>query len=95
MAAKLVLNNISTGTMVLMGRVTGNWMSWVDCTNKKLMDRGTRLVAEIGGLSYEESCERLFEALEIIAASTPPGAEKQSAVQYVLERLKRHSGLSR
>ena len=87
MAVKLVLNNISTGTMVVMGRVTGNWMSWVDCTNKKLMDRGTRLVAEIGGLSYEESCERLFEALEIIAATTPPGAEKQSAVQYVLERI--------
>ena len=87
MAVKLVLNNISTGTMVVMGRVTGNWMSWVDCTNKKLMDRGTRLVAEIGNLSYEESCEKLFEALEIIASTTPPGAEKQSAVQYVLERL--------
>ena len=87
MAVKLVLNNISTGTMVVMGRVTGNWMSWVDCTNKKLMDRGTRLVAEIGNISYEESCERLFEALEIIASTTPPGAEKQSAVQYVLERL--------
>ena len=87
MAVKLVLNNISTGTMVVMGRVTGNWMSWVDCTNKKLMDRGARLVAEIGKLSYEESCERLFEALEIIASTTPPGAEKQSAVQYVLERL--------
>ena len=87
MAVKLVLNNISTGTMVVLGRVTGNWMSWVDCTNKKLMDRGTRLVAEIGNLSYEESCEKLFEALEIIASTTPPGAEKQSAVQYVLERL--------
>ena len=49
--------------------------------------RYDNLVAEIGGLSYEESCERLFEALEIIAAATPPGAEKQSAVQYVLARL--------
>lgn len=88
MAVKLVLNNISTGTMVVLGRVTGNWMSWVDCTNKKLMDRGARLVSEIGKLSYEESCERLFEALEIIAETTAPGAEKQSAVQYVLERLK-------
>ena len=88
MAVKLVLNNISTGTMVVMGRVTGNWMSWVDCTNKKLMDRGARLVAEIGKLSYEESCEKLFEAMEIIAATTKPGEEKQSAVQYVLERLK-------
>ena len=88
MAVKLVLNNISTGTMVVLGRVTGNWMSWVDCTNKKLMDRGARLVSEIGDLSYEESCKRLFEAIEIIAATTPQGKEKQSAVQYVLERLK-------
>ena len=88
MAVKLVLNNISTGTMVVLGRVTGNWMSWVDCTNKKLMDRGTRLVSEIGKLSYEESCERLFEALEIIAATTKPGEEKRSAVQYVLDSLK-------
>ena len=88
MAVKLVLNNISTGTMVVLGRVTGNWMSWVDCTNKKLMDRGTRLVSEIGKLSYEESCERLFEALEIIAATTKPGEEKRSAVQYVLDNLK-------
>ena len=87
MAVKLVLNNISTGTMVVMGRVSGNWMSWVDCTNKKLMDRGARLVSEIGNLSYEESCEKLFEAMEIIAATTPQGQEKQSAVQYVLERL--------
>ena len=87
MAVKLVLNNISTGTMVVLGRVTGNWMSWVDCTNKKLMDRGARLVAEIGKISYEESCEKLFEAMEIIAATTKPGEEKQSAVQYVLERL--------
>ena len=51
------------------------------------MDRGTRLVVEIGNLSDEESCEKLFEALEIIASTTPPGAEKKSAVQYVLERL--------
>lgn len=36
LAFKLVLNTISTATMVLMGRVTGNWMSWVDVSNKKL-----------------------------------------------------------
>ena len=89
LAVKLVLNNISTGTMVVMGRVTGNWMSFVDCTNKKLLDRGTRLVAEIGKLSYEKSCEMLFEALEIIQNSTPPGKTKESAVQYVLRKLGR------
>ena len=43
MAVKLFFNSVSTGTMARLGRVTGNWMSFVDCTNKKLLDRGTRL----------------------------------------------------
>ncbi len=86
MAIKLLLNTISTGTMAVLGRITGNWMSWVDCTNKKLLDRGTRLVSEIGGLSYQESCIRLFEALETIAQQNT-NLEKRSAVQLVLEQL--------
>jgi len=87
MAIKLMLNTISTGTMVVLGRVTRNWMSWVDCTNKKLLDRGTRLISEIGGLDYKESCIRLFEALENLAEHGPDG-EKMSAVQAVLNSLK-------
>ena len=87
MAIKLLLNTISTGTMAVLGRITGNWMSWVDCTNKKLLDRGTRLISEIGGLDYRESCIRLFEAMEILADGKAKG-EKPSAVQYVLNHLK-------
>ncbi|MBR0458261.1 MAG: hypothetical protein IJJ26_03415 [Victivallales bacterium] len=86
MAIKLFLNTLSTGTMAVLGRITGNWMSWVDCTNKKLLDRGTRLVSEIGGISYQESCFRLFDALETIAQQNATH-EKISAVQYVLSRL--------
>ncbi len=86
MAIKLILNTVSTGVMVVLGRVTSNWMSWVDCTNKKLLDRGTRLISEIGGLDYQESCIRLFAALEEIAKN-PPSADRVSAVQYVLKRL--------
>lgn len=86
MAIKLILNTVSTGVMVILGRVTSNWMSWVDCTNKKLLDRGTRLVCEIGGLDYQESCIRLFDALEEIAKN-PPSEGRVSAVQYVLNRL--------
>ncbi len=59
---KLVLNTVSTASMVLLGRVTGNWMSWVDLSNKKLIDRGTRLVAELGKTDYETACNALFEA---------------------------------
>ena len=50
-------------------------------------EKAARLVAEIGKISYEESCEKLFEAMEIIAATIKPGEEKQSAVQYVLKHL--------
>lgn len=39
MALKLALNTISTGTMARLGRVAGNWMSWVSTSNKKLIDR--------------------------------------------------------
>lgn len=89
MAIKLALNTISTGVMAVLGRVTGNWMSWVDVTNKKLMDRGIRLISEIGGLDYKESCIRLFEAVEELESIHTASDEKVSAVQFVLKKLGR------
>lgn len=90
MAVKLVLNTISTGTMVMLHRVAGNWMSWVDCTNKKLLDRGTRLVCELSSLDYATSCAMIFEALDMIASrKITQNFEKPSAVQIVLEKLKK------
>jgi N-acetylmuramic acid 6-phosphate etherase len=88
LAAKLVLNTISTGTMTCLGRVTGNWMSFVAVSNKKLIDRAIRLVSEIGKISYEDACLKLFEAIDEIARTTLPGEEQMSAVQYVLAKLK-------
>ena len=89
MAVKLVLNTISTGTMAVLGRITGNWMSWVDATNKKLIDRATRLIMEIGGMDYQTACRKIFEAMEIIENTRKPSDEKVSAVQYVLKELGR------
>ena len=89
MAVKLVLNTISTGTMAVLGRITGNWMSWVDATNKKLIDRATRLIMEIGGMDYQTACKKVFEAMEIIESTRKPSDEKVSAVQYVLKQLGR------
>ena len=85
MAIKLILNTISTGTMACMGRITGNWMSWVDCTNKKLLDRGTRLIMEIAGVDYRTACTALFEALE---CHENANREKSSPVQIALQILK-------
>ncbi len=88
MAIKLFLNTVSTGTMVKQGRVSGNWMSWVDCTNKKLLDRGVRLLMEIAGCDYRTGCIALFEAMDELR-HTPGGDEKRSPVQVALDALKR------
>ena len=82
---KLAMNTISTGTMARMGRLAGNWMSHVDVSNKKLLDRGTRLVAELAGVDYEKACTAIFEAVAELQA-LPPGAGKPSPVQQALAR---------
>ncbi len=45
-AQKLVLNMISTATMIGMGRVKGNRMVDMQLSNNKLVDRGTRILME-------------------------------------------------
>lgn len=49
---KMILNMISTSVMIRLGRVKGNRMVNMQLTNQKLVDRGTRMVAEELGLSY-------------------------------------------
>lgn len=67
LALKLTLNILSTGTMARLGRVEGNWMSHVEPTNKKLIDRGTRLVSLLAGVDYQTACYALHEAMEAAA----------------------------
>ena len=43
---KMILNMISTSVMIRLGRVKGNRMVNMQLTNQKLIDRGTRMVAE-------------------------------------------------
>ena len=51
-AQKMVLNMISTSLMIKIGRVKGNKMVNMQLTNKKLVDRGTRMLVELLGLDY-------------------------------------------
>ena len=88
LAVKLVLNTVSTGTMVLMDRVMGNWMSWVDVTNKKLKDRGIRLISDICSMSYEEACYVLHESLEELKSLNFSDKEKPSPVQYTIKKIR-------
>lgn len=67
LTAKLVLNAVSTATMVRLGRVMGNLMVWVVPSNLKLVDRGTRYIQQLTGLDYAASNRLLFEALEYVS----------------------------
>ena len=91
LAVKLAFNCLSTGTMAAMGRIAGNWMSWVSMSNKKLIDRCIRLLVELGRLSYEEAAQRVFAAEEWIASQDWSKAEEPSPVQIALQALRDES----
>ena len=65
-AVKLVMNALSTCTMVRLGRVMGNFMVWVVPSNLKLIDRATRYIAQLAGLNYETANGLLFDVLEYV-----------------------------
>ena len=87
LAIKLVLNTISTATMARLGRVLGNWMVHVETSNKKLIDRGTRLIAELAGLSYPDACRQLHQAMAEVGPRQRETKDAPSPVALVLERL--------
>ena len=62
-AQKLVLNMISTISMVHLGKVYGNYMVDLVATNEKLEHRAVRIVAEAAG-SNEEDARRTLEITE-------------------------------
>jgi N-acetylmuramic acid 6-phosphate etherase len=49
-ATKLVLNTLTTASMVRLGKTYGNWMVDLRATNSKLMARSRRIVAALAGV---------------------------------------------
>ncbi|GJQ31698.1 MAG: N-acetylmuramic acid 6-phosphate etherase [Ignavibacteriaceae bacterium] len=61
-AQKLVLNMLTTASMIRMGKVYENMMIDLRMTNKKLVERAKRVVMTITGLTYDEATKYLDEA---------------------------------
>ena len=61
-AQKLVLNMLSTLTMVRLGKTYGNLMVDVRVTNAKLRDRATRIVERVAGADADEAAAALAAA---------------------------------
>jgi len=74
-ATKLILNMISTATMVKLGKVYGNLMVDLMAVNDKLVDRGTRIISQVTALDYESAKSKLFKA------------EKSVKTAIVMEKL--------
>jgi N-acetylmuramic acid 6-phosphate etherase len=60
-AQKLVLNMISTATMIQLGKVKGNKMVDMQLSNNKLVDRGVKMIMEEIPVTYEEGVALLKE----------------------------------
>jgi N-acetylmuramic acid 6-phosphate etherase len=60
-AQKLVLNMISTVTMVQLGKVKGNKMVDMQLSNDKLVDRGVKMIMGEIPVSYKEASELLLK----------------------------------
>ena len=80
---KVAFNALSTGTMAKMGRVYGNWMVQVLPTNKKLIDRSSRIIASLAKIPYEQAVEEFF----ISYYNRKPEDEYRES--YVIETLRR------
>ena len=61
-AQKMVLNLLSTASMVRLGRVYENWMIYVALTNQKLRQRGARILEEASGASVSNAQRALRQA---------------------------------
>lgn len=67
-AQKMVLNMLSTGTMIKIGLVRSNLMVNVRPTNEKLTERATRIIMELGHVSHERAAELLCKHGSVVPA---------------------------
>ncbi len=61
-ATKLILNTITTGAMIRLGKTYGNLMVDMQASNVKLVDRSERIVAEVCGIAREQARDVLTQA---------------------------------
>jgi N-acetylmuramic acid 6-phosphate etherase len=90
-AQKLILNMLTTGSMVKYGKVYSNLMIDVQATNEKLVTRSRRIVMLATGCSYDEADEKLKETgndVKIAIMMLLTGLSKGEAT----EKLEEHNG---
>lgn len=77
-AQKIILNMLSTGAMIRIGKTYQNYMIDVRMMNEKLVDRGCRFVSEIAKVPYEEA-KKCIEACGKVKTACVMAAQKCSS----------------
>ena len=93
-AQKMILNMLSTGSMIKIGKTYENFMIDLKAVNEKLKDRAIRIVAQIAQTSHTEALAALLKSdweikTAIVTLKTGFDVEKSR------EELRRHAGVLR
>src|SRR5690606_35597639 len=87
-ATKLVLNTISTGTMIRLGKTWGNLMVDLRACNEKLVDRSQRIVMEGTGLPRDEARAAIAAAggeVKLAIVMVRRNVDRDEAAQLLVE----------
>ena len=93
-AQKMILNMLSTGAMIKIGKTYENFMIDLQAVNEKLKDRAIRIVAQIAGVSHSEALAALLKCdWEIKTAIVT--LELNFDIEQARAELKKHRGVLR
>lgn len=80
-AQKMILNMLSTGAMIRIGKTYKNYMIDVRMVNEKLLDRGCRFVSEIAKISYDEAQKYIEQSGKNVKAACVMAIKKCSKAE--------------
>lgn len=90
---KMILNMITTGAMIRIGKTYENYMIDLQLTNKKLVKRGTRFISEICHIPIKEASKYLEKAKNVKTACVM--CLKQCTKEEAEAILAQHHGILR
>lgn len=93
-AQKMILNMLSTGSMIKIGKTYENFMIDLQATNEKLKDRAIKIVSQIAGVTHAEALSALMHSSWEIKVAIVSLKLNLDCAKARLE-LKKHCGVLR
>lgn len=90
-AQKMILNMLTTGSMIKIGKTYENYMIDVQPTNVKLKDRAARIVSEIAGVDYKKAKETLIKT-DYSVKTAVVMLKKEIDLEEAKSLLEKHNG---